>query len=503
MSATSPFDPSRSAAPRDPGYVQRWLSHPAVTYAFALILPVVDSTLTAHIRALQFAPFALHFILMVLFAMLGGIGPALTAVVASVASYAFYFNHGHLLWSLPQIDRLRSLALLLSALIISLMNRSRRTAADSLAATLYALQERTDALIQSLHNSRCASWTINLVNDRVIRWYSGSYQILGQPFEEKQSLDSFRLLLYPEDQPKLSGVLEQMRTSADPIVFEFRILWPNGELHWLECRGTRTPGHLCLWRGVTVDITERKLAEAALLRAEKLAAMGRLASTIAHEINNPLEAAINLLYLARTDIALTGLTNTWLETAERELARLGNITRLTLGFVRTSASRSDINVVETVEDVLSIFRHRYEMRDIHIERDYQPHVTITIPPHELRQIATNLLSNAIDAIAGPGSRVTVRVHHEGDLAVILLEDNGVGIPATQLPRIFEAFYSTKEDVGTGIGLWVTKELVEKNGGRISVQSGDLAHGMKTSFRVEFPSAVAPAPAPLPTPIRVR
>jgi PAS domain S-box-containing protein len=499
MPATPLFDPSRSAVSRDSGRLQRWLSRPAILYGFALVLPVSASILTAHIRALQIAPFALNFILMSLFAMMGGIGPALTAVLASVASYDYSHNHGHFFWSLSLIDRLRSLGLLLSALLISLMNRRRRTAADRLAATLYALQERTDALIQSLHNSRCASWTLDLAHDQAIRWYSGSYQILGQPFEENQSLDSFRLLLYPEDQPRLSGVLEQMRTSTAPVVFEFRILWSTGELHWLECRGTRTPGHRCLWRGVTVDITDRKLAEAALLRAEKLAAMGRLASTIAHEINNPLEAAINLLYLARTDIAVAGLTNTWLETAERELARLGNITRLTLGFVRTSANCSEIDVVETIEDVLSIFRHRYEMRDIFIERDYQRPVTINIPPHELRQIATNLISNAIDAIAGPGSRVSIRIHHQGDLAVLLLEDNGVGIPAGQLPRIFEAFYSTKEDVGTGIGLWVTKELVEKNGGRISVESGDLARGMKTSFRVEFPLATA-APLPVPTPV---
>jgi len=242
-----------------------------------------------------------------------------------------------------------------------------------------------------------------------------------------------------------------------------------------------------------------------LLRAEKLAAMGRLASTIAHEINNPLEAAINLLYLARTDTTVTGATSTWLETAERELARLGNITRLTLGFVRTNSSSADIDVVETIEDVLSIFHHRYEMREIQIERDYQPSVTIHIAPHELRQIATNLISNAIDAVSGPGSRVSIRVRREGDLAVLELEDNGIGIPAAQLPRIFEAFYSTKDDVGTGIGLWVTKELTEKNGGNIAVQSGDLSNGMRTSFRVEFPAAAPAAaanPAPLPTPTPV-
>ena len=392
---------------------------------------------------------------------------------------------------------LRVSVLLLSAVLISLMNRRRQLSSDKLECVLAALQERTDALIQSLHNSRCASWTLDLAHDEAIHWYSGSYQIFGQPFEKKQSLDSFRLLLHPDDQQKLPAVIAQMRTSSDPIVFEFRVLWPNGELHWLECRGTRTPGPICLWRGLTVDITERKLAEAALLRSEKLAAMGRLASTVAHEINNPLEAVTNLLYLARTDPTVTGTASEWLQTAERELARLGNITRLTLGLVRTSATRSVIDIAESIDDVLSIFRHRYERKDIQIERDYQSGVTVSIAPHELRQIATNLIANAIDAIDGVGSRIAIRVHREGELAVFLLEDSGVGISPAHISRIFEAFFSTKEDVGTGIGLWVTKELVEKNGGRISVQSGDLPHGMKTRFRVELPIAADPPATPTP------
>jgi PAS domain S-box-containing protein len=497
MPAKPPHDSGRSAS-SDPGRSRQW-SRQLLAFALAFLLPILSSAITARVPVLHLVPFALHFISMALIAMLGGLIPALTAILVSVLSHNYYLDKTHFHWLLTWSDALRSTALLISAVVISLMNRRRQQASDRLEGLLYALQERTDALVQSLHNSRCASWTLDLAGDCTIRWYSGSYQILGQPFEEHQSLESFRLLLYPDDQPKLTAVLGRMRLSANPIVFEFRVLWPDGELHWLECRGTRTPDHLCLWRGVTVDITERKLSEAALLRAEKLAAMGRLASTIAHEINNPLEAAINLLYLARTDDTVAGTTSTWLETAERELARLGNITRLTLGFVRTNSSRADVDVVETIEDVLSIFRHRYEMRDIQIERDYQAHVTINIPPHELRQIATNLISNAIDAVSGPGSRVSIRVHREGDLAVLLVEDNGIGIPAAQLPRIFEAFYSTKDDVGTGIGLWVTKELTEKNGGRIAAQSGDLSNGMRTSFRVEFPLAV-PAPLPVPTPV---
>ena len=380
------------------------------------------------------------------------------------------------------------------------MNGRRQQASDKLEALLYALQERTDALVQSLHNSRCASWTLDLAHDRSIHWYSGSYQIFGQPFEQHQSLESFRLLLYPDDQPKLAAVLDQMRLSSDPIVFEFRVPGPTARCTGSSAAAPAPPATPA--SGAASPSTSPTASSARPLCSAPRSSPPWAASpppSLTRSTTRSRPPSTSSISPAPTT-RLTGITSTWLETAERELARLGNITRLTLGFVRTNSSRSNIDVVETVEDVLSIFRHRYEMRDIQIERDYQPSVTINIPPHELRQIATNLLSNAIDAISGPGSSVSIRVHHEGQLAVLLLEDNGVGIPAAQLPRIFEAFYSTKEDVGTGIGLWVTKELVEKNGGRISVQSGDLAHGMRTSFRVEFPSAV-PAPLPVPTPVR--
>jgi len=145
--------------------------------------------------------------------------------------------------------------------------------------------------------------------------------------------------------------------------------------------------------------------------------------------------------------------------------------------------------------VLAILRHRFEARAVRIDRRYEPNIRISIPPHELRQIATNLIANASDAVAGSGPNATVAIEimrHENS-AVLLIEDNGTGIPADNLARIFDPFFSTKEEVGTGIGLWVTKEIVEKNGGQISVKSGDLPSGFRTSFRVEFPLATFAQP----------
>ena len=280
-----------------------------------------------------------------------------------------------------------------------------------------------------------------------------------------------------------------MRHTPGPIVFDFRTVWPEGETHWLEMRGTRTGHDPCCWRGVTIDITERHVAETALLRAEKLAAMGRLASTIAHEINNPLEAVTNLLYLSLMDDALTPATRAYLANAETELARLGNITRLTLGFVRESSQSSSVDLASVVDDVVAIFSHRSEVKTARVERLYTPGIRIAIAQPELRQIVTNLVANAADALSGvPAPHLRLQVDIQTGNAVLLVADNGVGIRPDDAHRIFEPFFTTKGDVGTGIGLWVTRELVEKNGGSIRIESGQLPDGLSTCFRIEFPLA---------------
>jgi len=455
-------------------------------FVLAATLPFASAYLTAHFGVIGTIPFGLYYISIAAIGILGGLAPSLIAATLCVVARELIVLPTHHLSPLELGDLFRIPTLFAQALLVSVLSTRRRHTAEQLEKALGTLQERTNALVDSLHASKCACWVLDLNSGQSARWYSGSYQVFGRPFEEMEEMPSLRPLLHPDDQPRLAELAAAMRTSQDPLVFEHRVPWPNGELHHLEMRATRVPGGGCIWRGVTVDITERKLAELALLRQEKLAAMGRLASTVAHEINNPLEAVTNLLYLARSETHMSEETRSYLTTAEQELARLGDITRLTLGFVRNTSVRRAIEMESVVNEVLSIFRHRYEQKGIVVERRIEPGVCIEIAPHELRQILTNLISNAADALNVKGPRVSIQILAEPPNAVFILEDNGIGISAEVLPRIFDPFFTTKADVGTGIGLWVTRELVENNRGMIAVESGALEDGMTTRFRIELP-----------------
>jgi PAS domain S-box-containing protein len=461
---------------------ERRVSRIAV-WILAVVLPILSSVITAHVAFLHKVPLALHVLCVVFIAMVGGVGPAFIAVVSSI------FSNFYLVRSIDgppeylSVTALRCFVLLLIGAFVSTMNRGRLRA-------LTALEERTEELNLSQQGSHCASWSYDTRDKVKMRWQRGGFEVFGIPFDELEKLGSPIELIHPDDQEEVRSAIVEMIATRGPLHMEYRVIFPGGEVHWNEARGMPVAGKRPIWRGVTFDITDRKMSENALLRSEKLAAMGRLASTVAHEINNPLEAVTNLLYLARTDAELSEASQSYLATAEAELARLADITRLTLGFVRTSSNARNIDPAETMDEVLSIFRHRFEMKNIHVERRYEKGFAIHIASHELRQVFTNLISNSADALAENGAVLSIQMDREDNTAVVTIEDNGSGISDADLQRIFEPFFSTKQDVGTGIGLWVTRELVEKNGGEISVRSGDLDGGMKTSFRIEFPLADA-------------
>jgi PAS domain S-box-containing protein len=463
--------------------------HKLLGYICALILPFLATWVTISYPAFHTVPFALHFAVIAAVATFFGLGPAILAMFIAVGSFNYHLSPPYNRWSISKEHFERACALFFCAFFVTLLAWKQRRTESKLRTTLLSLQSQSDALIQAQHGGESAAWVLDTETHQTL-WYEGGTEIFGRPFKEMEQFASPIALVYPDDQQRVRDITHAAIQTGQPLQLEFRILWPNGDLHWLETRGILVPGSTHLWRGVTFDITRRKLVENALVRSEKLAAMGRLASTVAHEVNNPLEAVTNLLYLARLEPTLNDTTRDYLALADEELSRLANITRLTLSFVRTAGIRAPIEVASTLDNVLGIFQRKCDTLGVDVQRLYSHGISIEILEHELRQILINLISNAVDALSGDGCRLHLRVLQQEDNVLILIEDNGRGILPADQERVFEAFYTTKGELGTGIGLWVTKELVEKNGGTITVESGSLSDGMKTRFRLQFPSATS-------------
>lgn len=239
----------------------------------------------------------------------------------------------------------------------------------------------------------------------------------------------------------------------------------------------------------TQDATERRLHQEQLLLSEKLAATGRLAATIAHEINNPLESVLNLIYLARTSRDLSTRIQEILTTAEKEVTRVSHIARHTLGFYRDTSSPSQIDMTVLIGEVLAVYESRLRAAGIDVKRDLTVLPAITALRGEMHQVFSNLFSNAIDAMRDGGTlAIMTREFKSNECPGICIHvtDTGTGVPPENLPRLFEAFFTTKSNAGTGLGLWVVKQFVESWGGRIEVTSSvePATHG--TAFTLHLP-----------------
>lgn len=277
-----------------------------------------------------------------------------------------------------------------------------------------------------------------------------------------------------ETMPELKGTVVEasFRQAMElRVPLEFEYFYAPLE-SWFQCRVYPQPGE-----GIIVyarDISEARKTEQALRKSEQLAAAGRLAATIAHEINNPLEAVTNLLFLAKLDQAVTGNTRNLLELADKELQRLSHIAAKSLKFYRQRTAPAPTSLEELADAVL--FFHEPEVRrsEIQVERRYRKAPPVLCLPGEIQQVLTNLIGNGLDALNRQGRLiVAVRPARDGRNRpgiAVTVADTGSGMDKATFGRLFHPFVTTKGEAGTGLGLWVSRGILEKHQSRIAVRT---------------------------------
>jgi PAS domain S-box-containing protein len=313
-------------------------------------------------------------------------------------------------------------------------------------------------------------------------------------------------ILPPATATKLERNIEAVFQTGEPIR-NLELTWepePRRTRTWLaHLYPVRTETEATRWVGaILVDTTEQKRGEETLRRTEKLAAAGRLAASIAHEINNPLEAVTNLLYLIRQE-NLSPEAARFADLAQQEVTRVSEITQQTLRFYRQSTLPARTNVSELLDSVLTLHLGRIQSLQVDLHRELDRRLELFCFAGELRQLFANLIGNALDAMTPDGGRLIVRVRPATQNSLpgirISVADTGCGISQESRRHIFEPFFTTKEATGTGLGLWVSEQIIRKHHGSVRVRSrADGATG--TVFSIFFPSTgVEPDTTPAESP----
>jgi PAS domain S-box-containing protein len=364
---------------------------------------------------------------------------------------------------------------------------TRQKKLEEAALRLAAIVESSDDAIASKD-----------LNGVVTSWNRSAEKLFGYKPEEIIG-KHITMIIPPELHHDEDMILSKIRRGEKIDHFETIRLHKNGER--IEVSLTISPvkdddGNVIGAAKIVRNIMETNKIERALQTTEKLAAAGRMAATVAHEINNPLEAVTNLVYLAKRDLNNNDRVAGYLELASRELDRVAHITRQTLGFYRDTSSPVRFNVAETLEDLLLLYEKRFESRRIELVKQYDKALEITALAGEIRQAFSNLITNAIDAMPD-GGKLMLKISKAREwrgsglsgIRVTIL-DTGSGIEPKHRRNIFQPFFTTKTDVGTGLGLWITRGIVEKHRGTIQMKSrtGQNCHG--AAFSIFLPAEYA-------------
>ncbi len=346
---------------------------------------------------------------------------------------------------------------------------------------LKATQERLSQFLTATADAVIGvdrNWRFTFLNPMAMKLYSQGRNLVGKIMWDE----------FPNATYEGSPFVEHLeRAMYDRIPGSFDAYYPAPLNMWIRQEVYPTPeGFVNFSR----DITEQKRTEAALMQSEKLVAVGRLAASIAHEINNPLEAVTNLLYLARRT-SEAGEIEAYLTSAEQELHRVSVITNQTLRFHKQSTNQCEISGDDLINTVLIVFKGRLLNAHVQIEKRFRAHRSVCCFDGEIRQVLNNLVSNGIDAMP-VGGTLFLRTRDGRDWAtgqpgiVLTIADTGSGMCPEVRGKIFEAFYSTKGIGGTGLGLWISKEIVQRHKGQLRVRSSQDIHHHGTVFTLFLP-----------------
>jgi PAS domain S-box-containing protein len=308
---------------------------------------------------------------------------------------------------------------------------------------------------------------------------------------------SWQEFVHADDRGPASEAWKDSVATGKPYLKEYRLRRKDGAFRHHLARAVplrNEAGAIEQWLGSITDIHDQKTGEALLRRTEKLAATGRLAASMAHEINNPLNAVNNVLFLALQDPTLTDATHKYLKLAEHQLARVASVTTQALKFHKQSSKAGPADLCELMDSALTVFAPRLEESSIAVERECNCAQKLYCYDSEVRQVFANLLSNALDAIGREGRiRIRIKLAHAWDRRGtrgirVSLGDTGSGIPDQLKRQIFEPFVSSREATSTGLGLWVTEGILLTHHGRISLRSSTNPQRHGTVFSLFFPFA---------------
>jgi PAS domain S-box-containing protein len=473
--------------------------------------------LTFVIVPLHALPLVLPFPCVILSAwylgMVGGVSCAFTSAVLVDFLFInplFEFGNGELLEEL-RLASFLLLSILLSWTIRKLAHQRaqldmqelreqlklatvERQIAEERAQANLMLREKEDLLEVARQANDMGFWVWDLRRNTIYRSDEVFRMVGREPGSFDSEPNSWLQFVHPEDVEGLKDTFARSIETGGEYHKRYRVVLDDGSERWLESQGKcqrNSQGEVIRILGVMADVTHRIRADEAMLQAEKLAVAGRLAASVAHEINNPLEAVTNLLYLVGLAETI-GEMRTLAGHALEELMRVSQITQQTLKFHRQGGKRKRILLSQCFEALLEIFRARIRAAEVEVEVRAEREASIECVPGEIQQIFANLLTNAIEATPMSG-RIVVRIRPSQDWrdsAIagmrITFSDSGVGMDRATRQRMFDPFFTTKTDTGTGLGMWVVSQLVERHKGHIRVWSTQRVQRSATVFSVFLP-----------------